>query len=75
MLATALDVYFSDPSLGGNKIGAPTPIGGVNIDLTQVNKPIGSSSFENTSGAFGGTPRTASQLLAFAASRRPVARS
>jgi len=28
MLATALDVYFSDPGLGGNKIGAPAPIGG-----------------------------------------------
>src|SRR5207244_3394485 len=24
MLATALDVYFSDPALGGNKIGAPS---------------------------------------------------
>src|SRR5204862_7159166 len=23
MLATALDVYFSDPALGGNRIGAP----------------------------------------------------
>src|SRR5205823_1741096 len=33
MLATALDVYFSDPS--HNQIGAPTPIGNVKINLTQ----------------------------------------
>ena len=25
MLATALDVYFSDPALGGNKMSAPCP--------------------------------------------------
>jgi hypothetical protein len=43
MLATALDVYFSDPALGGNKIGAfnglggSTPaLGGVAIDLSKV---------------------------------------
>lgn len=36
MLATALNVYFSDPSLGGNRIGAPAPIGGLEIDLTLV---------------------------------------
>src|SRR5438445_10432785 len=36
MLATALDVYFSDPALGGNKIGAPGPIGSDLIDLTKV---------------------------------------
>src|SRR5215468_10778653 len=40
MLATALDVYFSTPTLGGNKIGAPTPLGGVKIDLTHVCKMI-----------------------------------
>jgi hypothetical protein len=34
MLATALNVYFSDPALGGNKIGAPLPIGGVKVDIT-----------------------------------------
>src|SRR5437899_2906246 len=27
MLATALDVYFSDPALGANKIDVPAPIG------------------------------------------------
>lgn len=78
MLATALDVYFSDPRLGGNKIGAATPLGGVNIDLTHVCKMIDSSSgtgtcsgsFENASSAFGGaTSGTVSFLLSFAASQ------
>ena len=64
MLATALDVYFSSPALGGNKITAPAPIGGVKIDLTQV-PPIG-----NTSSAFGGaTSMTVSQTLAYASSQ------
>jgi hypothetical protein len=62
MLSTALDVYFSDPSLGGNKIGAPGPIGGDLIDLTQVCKMIDGSggtatcsgSFEDAATAFGG---------------------
>jgi hypothetical protein len=42
-LATTLDVYFSDPALGGNRIGAfsglgssQPVIGSLNIDLTQV---------------------------------------
>lgn len=35
-LATALDSYFSDPALGGNRIGAPAPIGAVTIDLTRI---------------------------------------
>jgi hypothetical protein len=64
MLATALDVYFSDPALGGNQIGAPAPIGGVKIDLTNI------GSFENVSSAFGGaTSLTVSQMLAYAASQ------
>jgi hypothetical protein len=33
MLASALDVYFSDASLGGNALAAPVPVGGVRIDL------------------------------------------
>ena len=50
MLATALDVYFGDPALGGNKIKAPNPIGGVKIDLTKVCKNIPTcSTLENTS--------------------------
>jgi hypothetical protein len=48
MLAPALDVYFSNPGLGGNKINAPAPIGGLAIDLT------------NVCGSGGGAPTTAS---------------
>jgi hypothetical protein len=71
MLATALDVYFSDPALGTNKISAPGPIGGVAIDLTKVCKNIATCSiFENVSSAFGGaTSLTVSQMLAYAASQ------
>ncbi len=79
MLATALDVYFSDPALGTNKIGAPHPIGGVKIDLTQVcnmldNSSTGSGScsgsYSNASSAFGGAPSlTVWQILAYAASQ------
>lgn len=78
MLATALDVYFSDPALGGNKINAPAPIGGVTIDLTMICKMIDSSggsatcsgTFQNVSAAFGGaTSMTVSQILAYAASQ------
>ena len=61
MLATALDVYFSNPSLGGNRISASAPIGGVTIDLTKICAMIdgsgGSScsgSYENVSSVFGG---------------------
>jgi len=71
MLATALDVYFSDPALGGNKISAAAPIGGVKIDLTKICTNIPTcTSFENDSGAFGGaTSLTVSQILAYAASQ------
>jgi hypothetical protein len=78
MLATALDVYFSDSALGGNKIGAPAPVGSVSIDLTVVPGMIDSSSgtgtpsgsFENASSAFGGaTSLTISQMLIYAASQ------
>jgi hypothetical protein len=71
MLATALDVYFSDPALGGNKIGASAPVGGQDIDLTKVCvNPLACSQFENTSSAFGGaTHLTVSALLTSAASQ------
>ena len=70
MLSTALDVYFSDPSLGGNKIAAPGPIGGVSIDLTKVcANPTTCTSYEDTSSAFNGSPKTVSQLLSYAASQ------
>lgn len=81
MLATALDVYFSDPTLGGNKISTPTPLGGVKIDLTQVCAMLDGSggtatcsgSYENVSAAFGGaTSLTVSQMLAYAASKSNV---
>ncbi len=71
MLATALDVYFSDLALGGNKISAPVPLGGVAIDLTQICKDIATCSiYEDVSSAFGGaTSMTVSQMLAYAASQ------
>jgi len=70
-LATALDVYFSDPALGGNKIGASGPLGNVSIDLTEVCKMIDGSggtatcsgTYENTSSAFDGACETVSDLL------------
>lgn len=70
-LATSLDVYFSDPALGGNKINAPAPIGGVTVDLTKVCADIGTcSTYVDASSAFGGaTSMTVSQILAYAASQ------
>lgn len=58
MLATALDVYFSDPSgPGGNKIGTPAPIGDVTMDLTKVCANPGTcSSYLDASPAFGAQP-------------------
>lgn len=71
MLATALDVYFSDPALGGNKIKAPNPIGGQKIDLTKVCKNISAcTTFENTGAAFGGAKSmTVLELLTYAGSK------
>jgi len=61
MLATALNVYFSDPALGGNKIGASVPIGAVGIDVSGY------------SSAFGGaTALSVSQMLDYAASQSTV---
>jgi hypothetical protein len=63
LLATALDVFFTDPALGGNKLAAPAPLGGVVIDLTN----IGGLS---TSAAFGGASGlSVSELLAAASAR------
>ena len=68
-LATSLDVYFSDPALGGNKIGAfngkgnaQLPIGGYQIDLTQICNMLDGSGgsatctgvYQNASSVFGG---------------------
>jgi hypothetical protein len=41
MLATAFDVFYSTPSLGGNKTGAPVALGGVMIDLTAYSAGFG----------------------------------
>jgi hypothetical protein len=76
MLATALDVYFS--TTGGNKIGAPVPLGGVKIDLTKICKMIDGSggvatcsgTYSNVSAVFGGaTSMTISNILLYAASQ------
>src|SRR5207249_1464773 len=65
MLATALDVYFSNPALGGNQFGALAPIGGVTIDLTDSC----GGSYKNASSAFGGASLLkVSELLTYAAS-------
>jgi hypothetical protein len=70
MLATALDVYFSDPALGGNKIGAPAPIGNVVIDLTYIKSNGG---YQNVSSAFSGaTSLTVKDMLTYAASQSNV---
>jgi hypothetical protein len=78
MLATSLDVYFSDPTLGGNKINAPAPIGGATIDLTYICKMIDGtggvatcgSTYQNVSAAFGGAASlTVSQMIAYASSQ------
>ena len=75
MLATALDVYFSSTALGGNKINAPAPIGGLKIDLTNVctmitGTGVCSGVYINASGGFGGASSlTVLQMLAYAASQ------
>jgi hypothetical protein len=69
MLATALDVYFSDPALGGKKISAPAPIGGLSVDLTMICTDLSCNAFEDSSSVFGGTPKTVSEMLSYAASQ------
>jgi hypothetical protein len=71
MLATALDVYFSDPGLGGNQINAPVPIGALVVDLTHVCTDISAcSTFVDVSSAFGGaSSMSVSQMLAYAGSQ------
>jgi hypothetical protein len=58
MLSTALDVYFG-------KVLGTAP-----IDLTYINKPIGSASYENVSSSFGGAScMTINGMLSYAAGR------
>lgn len=78
MLATALDVYFSDPALGGNKISAAAPIGGVNVDLTKIcpgsDGGFSGSGCENVSSVFGGAPSlTVMQMLTYQNTSDPAA--
>ena len=49
MLATAMSTYFSDPTLGGNKIGAPKPIGGVAINVSGASVAFGGAIALNVS--------------------------
>lgn len=81
MLATALDVYFSDPALGGNKINAPSPIGSRIIDLQNVCKMIDGSGgtatcsgvYYDVSSAFGNAScLSVSGMLTYAASQSNV---
>ncbi len=76
MLATALDVYFSDPALGGNKIGAYTglggsqpAIGGININLKNIcpasDGGLSGSCGEDASGVFGNPPPAACRTVAY----------
>ncbi len=58
MLATAFDVFFSTPGLGGNRTGAPVALGGVMIDLTQYAAGFG-----------GATKLSVLDMLTFAANQ------
>ena len=73
MLGTALDVYFSNPSLGGTAtitslwgIGR-TNLGSVTIDLLNVCTDLTCTAYEDSSSVFGGSPMTVSQMLTAAA--------
>jgi hypothetical protein len=77
-LATALAVYFSDPSLGGNKLATKKPVGGTLIDLTLVCHMTDLTTGAGTCGgtnvdarpAFGGSSSlSVAQLLAVAAAQ------
>jgi hypothetical protein len=59
MLATALDVYFSTPGLGGNQIGAynglgskTPPLGGIAIDLSHICSMADGSSGSSCTGVY-----------------------
>ncbi len=70
MLATALDVYFSDPALGGNPLGARAPIGGVVVDLTAICTDLSCTALQDAGPAFGGaTTLPIQQMLVYAASQ------
>jgi hypothetical protein len=77
MLATALNVFFSDPA-HGNPIKAPGSLGGVVIDLKNICTMLDGSggtascsgSYKDASGAFGGAASlSVSDILTYAASQ------
>ena len=77
MLATALSVFFSDPGLGGNGIGAPAPIGPLRIDLKTVCVLASSGAcngkFIDVSPSFGGAAAiTVAEALTYAAGQSNV---
>jgi Tol biopolymer transport system component len=76
MLATSLDVYFSEPLLGGNGISAPVPVGAVRINLTDICTAVDAADgsgtcggvYENVAAAFGGSSSlTVTDMLLYAA--------
>lgn len=68
MLATALDVYFSDQAFGGNWINAPSSIGGQVIDLTKICTDLTCTAYQDVSSAFDGSSSLmVSELLTSAA--------
>jgi FG-GAP repeat len=79
VLATALNVYFSDPSLGGNRLAAPVPIGAALVDLTDIcasPDANGCEGYEDVRGAFGGAVSlSVLQMVAYAASQSNVSGS
>jgi hypothetical protein len=81
MLATSLDIYFSDSTLGGNRIAAKSPVGAQAIDTTKIcqmnDKSDGTATcsgvFEDVRSAFGGaTSPTVLTMLGYAAGQSDV---
>lgn len=75
MLASALNVYYSNSTLGGNKLAIKKPVGAFIMDLSKVclMNELGtgaatcSTNYSDASGAFGGPSRTVTQMLTDAA--------
>lgn len=77
-LAVSLDIFFSDPALGGNAISAPAPVGGIAVDLTTICAMTGgagskcSGTFVDVSDFFGAQCLTVNEIVALeAASSNP----
>ncbi len=71
VLATALDVYYSNPALGGNRLMTRKPVGGFVMDLatvcqmteTSAGAATCSGTYVDSSGAFAGASRSVLQML------------